>query len=86
MNNELNGTIPEEIRALTSMELLDISMNYLKGTIPLGLEELSTSLQTYRCAMNEIVGSIPAIIGNMTALQEFVVKCDSACLYQIMVL
>lgn len=73
-NNELNGTIPGEIQTLTSMEYLDLSMNYLKGTLPLGLERLSTSLKVYRCARNEITGTLPEVFGNMAALQELYVS------------
>jgi hypothetical protein len=73
VNNGLNGTIPEEIRALTSMEWMDVSENYISGTIPAGLVKLS-SLQTYRCARNDMTGSIPDGLGNMISLRELIVS------------
>jgi hypothetical protein len=74
VDNGLNGTLPEEIRALTSMEAMDISENYISGTIPASLEELSSSLQIYRCARNDLTGSVPDVLGNMTSLRELVVS------------
>ena len=78
-NNELNGTLPEEIRALQALEVLDVSANYLTGTIPAGLDGLPSSLTRFHCARNQIGGSIPDAIGNLTSLKELVVRC--CCLF-----
>ena len=73
-NNALNGTLPEELRVLQVLQALDVSANYLTGTIPAGLNGLPSSIASFHCARNEIGGSIPDAIGNLTSLKELVVR------------
>lgn len=74
VNNELNGTIPEEVKVLTLMQQLDLSQNYLSGVIPTGLEGLSANLQTLRVARNNMRGRISEGLGELTSLTELQVR------------
>jgi hypothetical protein len=74
VNNALNGTIPEEVKALTALEVMDISQNYLSGTIPIGMESLPGNLQSIRLARNNLEGMIPEGLANMPFLRELVVR------------
>ena len=74
MGNFLVGSIPDEIRVLTFLEIFDVSENFLVGTLPTIIDELSL-LHTFRCIRNTITGSIPSTqIGEMVRLREFSVS------------
>ncbi|GAB4024626.1 leucine-rich repeat domain-containing protein [Spirosoma koreense] len=68
-NNNLNGTLPTSLSALTSLQTLDLQSNNLSGTIPASLSTL-TSLQTLNLSVNSLSGSIPASLSALTALRE----------------
>jgi hypothetical protein len=50
----LGGTLPAEIRALTSLETLDISNNFLDGTVPDQMFQEMTNLSALPVAWNYI--------------------------------
>lgn len=60
------------------MQELDISQNYLSGTIPRGLEQLSGNLQAMRFARNNLEGVIPETLASLTVLRELVVSTVQA--------
>ena len=70
VNNDLNGTIPEELRVLSAMRNFDVSQNFLSGTISETIAEF-TSLETFRSSVNRLSGSIPSGLGSISFLREF---------------
>ena len=71
INNNLVGTLPREIGALTSLTTLNLSNNNLTGTLPAEISNL-TSLTTLDLSRSTqgggLSGVIPETIGNLTAL------------------
>nr|XP_020172750.1 probable leucine-rich repeat receptor-like protein kinase At1g35710 [Aegilops tauschii subsp. strangulata] len=65
----LDGTLPEEISNLTSLEELHLDSVTLTGSIPPTIGML-TKLHALSLSVNNLTGSIPLEIGNMTELQE----------------
>ncbi|KAJ3692105.1 hypothetical protein LUZ60_012455 [Juncus effusus] len=68
LRQNLTGTLPEEIANLTYLKYLDLSRNYLSGTIPpvwSSLPLLNVSLHG-----NRLTGQIPKELGNMPLLQS----------------
>jgi predicted amidohydrolase len=68
-NNNLNGTLPPSLRALTALTDLRLYYNSLVGTIPPGLSTL-TALTTLNLEGNRLAGSIPASLARLRALTE----------------
>ena len=66
--DNLRGTIPASLSALTSLQNLNLSANNLRGTIPASLSAL-TALQTLDLNTNQLDGSIPASLSTLTRLQ-----------------
>jgi Leucine-rich repeat (LRR) protein len=65
----LNGTVPDEISILSSLEILDLGNNNdLIGTIPSAIGGL-LDLTELRLTSSSFTGSIPEDIGNMTSLE-----------------
>ena len=56
--NNLMGSLPLELGALTHLEALQMAKNYLTGTLPVTLETL-TALKTVNLGFNSISGTIP---------------------------
>ena len=69
--NQLTGTIPSSISALTDLQFLDLYQNKLTGTIPSSISVL-TDLQVLVLPQNKLTGSIPSSISALTQL----VNCD----------
>jgi Leucine-rich repeat (LRR) protein len=65
--NNLTGSIPAGINALTGLQLLNFSNNALTGSIPASIGSM-TSLQQIFLSYNQLSGSIPAELGNLTNL------------------
>ncbi len=67
-NNNLNGSMPAELGALTEVEWLELDGNNLSGNIPPELGNLSNliwlSLHT-----NNLTGGLPASLGNLINLE-----------------
>ncbi len=68
-NNSLTGTIPAELRNLTSLTELRLNGNGLKGRIPTELSNIA-SLQVLHLSENSLTGTIPAELGTLTTLTE----------------
>lgn len=66
-DNDVTGQIPSSIALLTNMESLELDVNYLVGTIPSFIGEL-TKLTTCHLYDNSFDGSIPSSIGGLTNL------------------
>ena len=65
--NNLTGTIPEELGQLTSLEFLSLDTNNLSGNIPATLGNL-TSLDYLYLSGNQLTGGIPSELGNLNNL------------------
>ena len=65
--NNLTGSIPDGISALTALQMLNFSNNALTGSIPASIGTM-TSLQQIFLSYNQLSGSIPAELGNLTNL------------------
>ncbi|XP_057766382.1 probable LRR receptor-like serine/threonine-protein kinase At1g53440 [Salvia miltiorrhiza] len=66
----LTGTLPEEFVNLTYLQELDLTLNYLSGSIPTIFGQLR--LIKLSLLGNHISGKIPAEIGNITTLEDLV--------------
>ncbi|KAJ0986282.1 hypothetical protein J5N97_004638 [Dioscorea zingiberensis] len=68
----LTGSLPDELANLTSLQSIDLTHNYLGGTIPVAWTSLP--LITLSLLGNRISGSIPEELGNITTLNVLVLE------------
>lgn len=67
-DNNLVGTLPEEIGDLTEVEFLNVSVNKISGSIPTSIGNC-TKLYYLDVKGNEFTGPIPVELSNCTALR-----------------
>ena len=72
-NNNLNGTIPDELGNLAYLTTLYMNNNQLKGNIPATLGNLANLSFLYLYS-NELEGSIPEVLGNLDSLTYLVIS------------
>jgi Leucine-rich repeat (LRR) protein len=65
----ISGTFPEGLKALSNLESLDISGNYLSGNIENIIS--TTSLKVLDCSTNRFTGTIPTEIGRLSNLVKW---------------
>ncbi|KAH7651415.1 Non-specific serine/threonine protein kinase protein [Dioscorea alata] len=68
----LPGTLPDEFSSLTHLQVIDLTRNYLNGTIPTAWASLP--LIKLSLLGNRINGSIPEELGGITTLQELILE------------
>ena len=68
-DNQLTGTIPEELGNLTNLKSLYLSDNKLAGTIPEELGNL-TNLEFLSLFDNQLTGMIPEELGSLINLKS----------------
>ncbi|KAJ0733568.1 putative protein kinase RLK-Pelle-DLSV family [Helianthus annuus] len=68
----LAGVLPEEFANLTNLTEIDLSRNYINGTIPTRFSQLRVSI--LNLIGNRISGSIPEEIGDISTLEELVLE------------
>ncbi|KAH7669446.1 Leucine-rich repeat protein [Dioscorea alata] len=69
-NNQLLGSISEELASLYGLQSLNLSGNTLEGEIPDKLGRMK-QLQSLDLSRNKLSGSIPATLSNLTFLSLF---------------
>mmetsp|Transcript_56230 Transcript_56230/g.136284 ORF Transcript_56230/g.136284 Transcript_56230/m.136284 type:complete len:976 (+) Transcript_56230:384-3311(+) len=69
-SNNLNGTIPSELAAVSTLAILTFNTNDLRGTLPSQLG-LLTSLFWFTMTGNMLTGSIPEQIASLPLLRSF---------------
>jgi Leucine-rich repeat (LRR) protein len=81
-NNTLNGTLPSELYALSSLEDLSMVGGNLKGTIPSSIGKL-IRLDRLQLAENRLTGTFPKSFSDLPRLKsiflglsEIVSPCD----------
>ncbi|XP_076906643.1 receptor-like protein EIX2 [Bidens hawaiensis] len=73
--NQLNGSVPESIEKLTSLETLYLNSNQLTGCIPSSLGKL-IALKSLSLEWNKLNGSVPESLGRLASLQMFSVSSN----------
>ena len=73
--NNLTGTIPQEIGDLTNLTRLSLYDNQLAGSIPNEIRNL-TNLNYLYLHINQLNGEIPAEIGNLTNLSSLLLQSN----------
>ncbi|SFC71167.1 FG-GAP-like repeat-containing protein [Spirosoma endophyticum] len=73
INNNLVGTLPTSLSALTSLKSLELGANALTGGILSGIGSL-TALQTLNLSRTQLGGTIPASLGQLTQLQNLLLN------------
>ncbi|KAF6173330.1 hypothetical protein GIB67_027025, partial [Kingdonia uniflora] len=68
----LTGALPSEFANLTFLREIDLSRNFLNGSIPTSW--FSLPLVTLAVLGNNVVGTIPAEIGGIATLEELIVE------------
>ncbi|RHN58907.1 putative leucine-rich repeat-containing, plant-type, leucine-rich repeat domain, L [Medicago truncatula] len=58
-NNTLHGTIPQSLCNASNLQVLDISINSISGTIPSCLMSMTQTLVVLNLKMNNLTGTIP---------------------------
>ncbi|VAH78768.1 unnamed protein product [Triticum turgidum subsp. durum] len=74
--NQLNGTIPTPITAMSNLQELNLANNSLSGTIPAEITGL-TSLAKLHLDSNRLVGPIPSSISNLRQIQIMTLSRNS---------
>ncbi|TYH86599.1 hypothetical protein ES332_D01G055300v1 [Gossypium tomentosum] len=67
-NNRFEGTIPEAVGNLISLEVLNLSHNHLTGHIPSSLGNLA-ALESLDLSCNKLVGEIPSELTDLNFLE-----------------
>ncbi|XP_047173657.1 probable leucine-rich repeat receptor-like serine/threonine-protein kinase At3g14840 [Vigna umbellata] len=68
----LTGTLPPELTGLPYLEEIDLTRNYINGTIPVGWG--SSKLRIICFLGNRLTGPIPKEIGNIITLESLVLE------------
>ncbi|OMO74701.1 hypothetical protein CCACVL1_16524 [Corchorus capsularis] len=71
--HNLTGILPPELGNLTHLQAIDFTRNYLNGSIPSSLSQLS-SLTSFSALGNRLSGSIPPEIGDISTLTELILE------------
>ncbi|CAL9166085.1 LRR receptor-like serine/threonine-protein kinase GHR1 [Musa acuminata AAA Group] len=68
-NNNLSGSLPDNLAELSSLECLDISNNAFSGELPSGIGKLR-SLKNLTLAGNNFTGPVPESIGGLASIKS----------------
>jgi Leucine rich repeat len=70
VGNNLDGKLPDELHVLDEMSLLDVSVNFLSGTIPAIYFESLLKLTRLHLNANSLSGSLPSNIDGLSGSLE----------------
>ncbi|XP_058103388.1 uncharacterized protein LOC131246945 [Magnolia sinica] len=70
----LSGVLPSQLTSLPYLSEIDLTRNYLNGTIP--TQWASMRLQRISVGVNRISGPIPKELGNITSLTSLVIEAN----------
>ena len=68
-SNQIQGSIPDGIGNLISLDTLGLERNHLTGSIPNSIGKLQ-NLVEFVLSENKLSGSIPSSLGNITSLMQ----------------
>lgn len=68
-SNQIQGSIPDGIGNLISLDTLGLERNHLTGSIPNSIGKLQNLAEFY-LSENKLSGSIPSSLGNITSLMK----------------
>ncbi|XP_058780026.1 receptor-like protein 6 [Vicia villosa] len=68
-NNTLHGSIPNSICNATNLQVLDISINSISGTIPLCLMAMTETLVVLNLGKNNLIGTITDVFPSSCVLR-----------------
>ncbi|XVF18539.1 hypothetical protein REPUB_Repub11eG0031000 [Reevesia pubescens] len=71
-SHNLTGTLPSELGNLTHLQVIDLTRNYLNGSIPSSLSQLP--LTSLSLLGNRLSGPIPREIGDISTLEGLVLE------------
>ncbi|XP_040362505.1 probable LRR receptor-like serine/threonine-protein kinase At1g53430 isoform X2 [Rosa chinensis] len=71
----LTGILPEEFGDLTYLQELDLTLNYINGSIPTGISR--APLRNLSLTGNRLSGSIPKEIGDIATLTELLLSANN---------
>ncbi|XP_031120508.1 probable LRR receptor-like serine/threonine-protein kinase At1g07650 [Ipomoea triloba] len=74
VEQDLQGVLPPSLVKLPFLKIINLSYNYLSGTIP--LEWASTKLENIFVDVNRLSGPIPKYLGNITTLIQLSLKSN----------
>jgi Leucine-rich repeat (LRR) protein len=77
-NNNIDGCIPDSIRGLQYLQVLDLRFNCINGCIPESICELS-SLTHIHLHGNRLQGEMPQSIGYLSMLKVLDVRSNALC-------
>jgi hypothetical protein len=60
-HNDLTGSIPQKISALTGLTFLELGVNHLNGTIPPQISALTGLTENFGLVHNSLTGPVPAL-------------------------
>jgi Leucine-rich repeat (LRR) protein len=74
--NNISGTLPPSLSALTVLESLGLDNNKLSGNLPPSLTALNSSLTHLALSTNNFTGEIPPVYSRLTALSSLSVSFE----------
>lgn len=74
VDNNLNGLLPDEIQVWNSIEIFDISHNFVSGDIPNIFNSWATSLRQFILERNSFSGTLPMSLASARALEDLILR------------
>ena len=68
--NNLDGSLPEDVLGIEKLQVIDVRYNNLTGSIPSGLAD-PEAITWFALGHNKFTGTIPTDLGNLVSVQYF---------------